>query len=396
MVSEFVDFLVRYKFVILFYVAVVLFVFLRRSRFEFHFKVIALYKTNWGLALMERLASKYRELIKLAGYIGIGVGFIGMVFIIFVIIQSVYTLFTVPDAPPALMPVLPGVHIPGVPETFFIPLVQGLIAIFIVAVVHEFSHGVVARAHGIRVKKTGLALIGPFFAAFVEPDERELKKRDDVTNYSILAAGPVSNILTFLVLFVLMSVAINPVVNAVYDNPAGISFSSITGGAPADVAGLEKNVAYTIVNNQPVLSVDDFLRLFDEIKPGEDVIIANSEASYVVAAGANPSDSSKPYLGVSIYSRVEGDTTAAYAVIAWFMKLLSLVGVLSLGIGIANLLPIGLLDGGKMLQQALHKLRGEKKGNKTLVRVSLLLLFIVLLLLTPIFRETAKAVLGAS
>src|SRR3989338_3090054 len=192
-----VGFLLRNKFAVLFYLAVALFVFLKRKKFQFHFRIIALYRTNWGIGLMDKIASGYRELVKLFGYISIGVGFTGMLAIVAVLAQSVFLFFTQANAPPAIAPILPGVRVPGVPEAFFIPLVQGILAIFIVAVIHEFSHGVVARAHNIPVKSTGIALIGPFFAAFVEPDEKELKKKSDVVNYSMIAAGPVSNLVAF-------------------------------------------------------------------------------------------------------------------------------------------------------------------------------------------------------
>ncbi|MAG15681.1 hypothetical protein CMO88_01325 [Candidatus Woesearchaeota archaeon] len=395
MTDAFVDFFLRNKFVILFYLAVVLFVFLNRKKFNFYFKIIALYRTNWGIKLMDKLAEKYREPIKLFGYISIGVGFIGMFFIVFVLIQSIYTLFTTPNAPPALTPILPGVHVPGVPESLFIPLVKGIIAIFIVAVIHEFSHGVVARAHNLTIKRTGIAIIGPFFAAFVEPDEKELKKRDDITNYSMVAAGPVSNIVTFFILFLLISFAVSPVINSIY-SPSGISFSSITDDSPAANAGLQTDVTYTMINNQSVTSLADFLRAFENIKPNDVMSISNSENTYFVETGTNPDDNTRAYLGVNIYNRLAGDTTTSFKIVSWFTSLLSLIGILSLGIGIANLLPIGPLDGGKMLQQALHKIRGEKKGNKTLVHLSLFFLLVILLLLTPIFRETAKSIFGIS
>ena len=316
-----------------------------------------------------------------------------MFFIVFVLIQSIYTLFTKPDAPPALTPILPGVHIPGVPESLFIPLVQGVIAIFIVAVIHEFSHGVVARAHNIPIKKTGLAIIGPFFAAFVEPDEKELKKRDDVTNYSMIAAGPVSNILTFVVLFALLSFVINPVVSAVYE-PVGISFSSVQEGLPADTAGLETDVLYTMIDNQSIASTGDFLAALDNVRPNATITLGNAENTYTVLTQTHPDDSTRPYLGVNVYNRLDGDTTASFKVVSWITRLLFLIVLLSLGIGMANLLPIGPLDSGKMLQQALHKLKGEAKGNKTLIRISLFLFIVILVLLTPIFRETAKSILG--
>jgi membrane-associated protease RseP (regulator of RpoE activity) len=97
---------------------------------------------------------------------------------------------------------------------------------------------------------------------------------------------------------------------------------------------------------------------------------------------------------VNLYNRVAGDETFAFSAVSWILKLFSLIALLSLGIGLANLLPIGPIDGGKMVQQALHKIRGEQRGNKTLAKLSIFLLIVVLLLLTPIIKETAKLVIG--
>ena len=78
------------------------------------------------------------------------------------------------------------------------------------------------------------------------------------------------------------------------------------------------------------------------------------------------------------------------------MELFSLIGVLSLGIGLANLLPIAPLDGGKMLQQALHKVKGdEKKGNRALVKISLFFFLIILLLMSPVLKASFKALFGS-
>lgn len=388
-VEAFADFLFRNKLVILFYLALILFIFIKRKSFEFHFRIIALYKTDWGIRLMDRLASRFRKIIKFLGFLGIITGFAGMLFIVFVLFQSLYVFFTQPGAPPAITPILPGVRIPGVPEQLFIPLIQGIIAIFIVAVVHEFSHGVVARAYNITVKKTGLAIIGPFFAAFVEPDEKQMKR--GISSYSVIAAGAASNIALFLLLALVLSFAVAPALNSVY-KPEGISFSSVTAGSPAEQAGLQTDVVYTMVNNQSVLSLSDFAGVFGSVKPGEQVAISNSDVAVYVTAGSHPANESRPYLGVSIYNRLAGDETFSFRVLSWFLRLFSLVAFLSLGIGLANLLPIGMLDGGKLLQLVLHKVSGEQKGNCRLIKISLLFLFIILLLMTPIFRAILKAV----
>ncbi len=389
--EAFADFLLRNKFVILFYIAIALFVFLKRKAFEFHFRVVALYKTNWGIRLMDVIALRFGRLVRFLGVLGMLTGFAGMLFIVFVLFQGIYSLFTNPSAPPALTPIIPGVHVPGVPDYLFIPLVQGVIAIFIVAVIHEFSHGVVARAYNITVKKTGLAIIGPFFAAFVEPDEKQMKR--GIGSYSIIAAGAASNIFLFLIVLLVMSFAVAPVVNSVY-RPDGVAFSSITAGSPADEAGLQTGVTYTMINNQSVLSLSDFAGVFGSVKPGEQVSIGNAESTFYVTARANPANESVPYLGVGIYNRFSGDGTLAFRVVSWLMGLLSLVAFLSLGIGLANLLPVGPLDGGKLLQLVLHKASGEKKGNRHFMRISLFFLFIILLLLTPIFRAVLKSVFG--
>ncbi len=390
--EAFADFLFRNKFVILFYLAVALFVFLKRKAFEFHFRIVALYKTNWGIGLMDWLALRFRRLIKFFGFLGVVTGFAGMLFIVFVLFQGVYALFTKPGAPPALTPIIPGVHVPGVPEYLFIPLVQGVIALFIVAVIHEFSHGVVARAYNITVKKTGLAIIGPFFAAFVEPDEKQLARRG-IGSYSVVAAGAASNVFLFVLILLVMSFAVAPVVNSVY-RPDGVAFSSVTAGSPADEAGLQTGVTYTMMDNQSVLSLSDFANVFGSVKPGEQISMGNAESTFYVTAGANPANESRPYLGVGIYNRLTGDDTWSFRVVFWLLGLLSLIAFLSLGIGLANLLPVGPLDGGKLLQLVLHKFVGEKKGNRHFVRISLFFLFVILLLLTPIFRAVLKSVFG--
>lgn len=388
-----VGFVVRNSVVVAFYLVIALLVFLFRKKFKFYAKVIAMYRTNFGIPFMDRIASRHTELVRLFGYISIGVGFVGMFFIVFSLFQGVYNFFAVPNSPPAVAPILPGVRVPGV--SFFIPLVKGVIAIFLVALTHEFAHGIVARAHGIAVKSTGLAIIGPFFAAFVEPDEEQLKKKSDVVNYSMIAAGPVANVLSFFVIVFIASFVFSPVVGFFYP-AAGISFSSITPESPAANAGLEPDVIYTSVNGVRVSSVADFISAFEGVKPGEAVALESSERSYSVVAGSNPKDSSKAYLGVNVKGRFSNDSALHFRIVSWLMELFSLIGVLSLGIGLANLLPIGPLDGGKMLQQALHKVKGDEgKGNRALIKISLFFFLIILLLMSPVLKATFKAVFGA-
>ena len=69
----------------------------------------------------------------------------------------------------------------GPVPVFYVPFWYWLIALFILAVVHEFAHGVIGERWGVRIKSSGFAFLGilaPIMpAAFVEPNEEDLAKK---------------------------------------------------------------------------------------------------------------------------------------------------------------------------------------------------------------------------
>jgi membrane-associated protease RseP (regulator of RpoE activity) len=71
----------------------------------------------------------------------------------------------------------------------------------------------------------------------------------------------------------------------------------------------------------------------------------------------------------------------------WLVGLFSWIFMLSLGLGLANLLPIGPVDGGRMLGVSLMKTAGDKKGKLIWTKITMIMIIIILiLLLTPILR----------
>ncbi|MBI2176252.1 site-2 protease family protein [Candidatus Woesearchaeota archaeon] len=391
--SGLLQFVLRHKIVVGFYLLIAVLLFVYRKRFQFQLKFIALYRTTWGLGLMERIATRYRELVKLLGYVGIGVGFLSMFIILFTLIQSVFTLITVPNSPSPLSPVLPGVRIPGVPEGFFVPFVQGIIAIFIIAVVHEFSHGVVALAHGVKVKSSGPAIIGPIFAAFVEPDEQQLKKKPDVVNYSLFAAGTFSNVVLAFVALFLLSAVFSPVSSAFFPEQ-GVVLKGVEAGLPAGAAGLRQGMAVTAINGQPIASTNDALNALQLVRPNQTAVFSTGSGDFHVVAASNSKYPGRGYFGITIEPLLKNRDTPYFGVFSWLQGILALLATLSFGIGLANMIPIGPIDGGKMLHLALTRIRGEQKANKTFGRLSLLLLLVILFLLSPIFRAILKSVAG--
>ena len=155
---------------------------------------ILMWRTKLGLKFMDSFANKFKGLLRFLGYISIIVGFLGMAFIMFSLIQNFLSIITKPEALPGVGLVLP-IKAKGV---FYVPFFYWIISIFILAVVHEFSHGIYARLCNLKVKSSGFAvfsLLVPIIpAAFVEPDEKKMIKKSVKDQLMIYSAGPFANV----------------------------------------------------------------------------------------------------------------------------------------------------------------------------------------------------------
>jgi membrane-associated protease RseP (regulator of RpoE activity) len=340
-----------------------------------------LYRTNIGLKQMDRAGKKQRELIRFLAYCGIGFAFVGMVFISASIIKTIFDFLMSPKtAETGMMLVLPGTSIPGIG---YLSFWHWIIAIFILALVHEFSHGVVARAHNVEVKSSGFAffsIIAPIFpAAFVEPDEQKLQKQPDIVQYSVFAAGPISNIALALIFMLIASFILTPIEKNITE-PVGFSFSVVPGDFPAAKSGMPSGMVVTAVNGEPVTDSNLALeKLHYCMKPGDPIAFTlQNGTTYTLITTASPADNKTAYIGVvNVKNEIRmkpGHSKAFF----WFKDLIKWNYLLNLFIGLANLLPLGIVDGGRMLQIALRRIIGNvKKADKIWAMISLLFLLLM-------------------
>lgn len=379
------------KYALIFYLIIIILLFIFRKKFEIHAKVVAMYRTKVGVSFMNRIGKKYSEFLKWLGFIGIGVGFTGLFVISYMLIKNLVDLFITPTAQSAVVPVIPGITIPGSP--IVIPLVTGWIGLFIVVLIHEASHGLVARAHNLKVKSSGIFFFGPLMGAFVEPDEKDLRAASDTAQYSVYAAGPFSNILLALVVMALLNFVLAPVAGAMTIE-TGLPLSGVEPGLAAEQAGLEKGMLITQANGQEIKNYDEFSRTLDCAKPGEEFKVTADGNEYKLILGEHPENSAKGYLGIyaSQHTKTElkSQTTGAkvgFDILSWFIELFLITGILSLGIGLVNLLPIGPVDGGRMSELTLRRIKGNEKGMRWWKIISMILLLVIILnLLWPLIR----------
>lgn len=316
---------------------------------------VVMYRSKLGIKSMNSLAKRWPRFLRVLGDVGIVVGFIGMVFICYELVRGTIKLFTTPDAAPGIQPVLP-IEAQGV---FFVPFLYWIISIFLLAVVHEFAHGVIARVHKMPVKSSGFAflcLIVPVIpAAFVEPDEKVLRRRSFRQQWAVFAAGPVSNIL-FALLVLVIALPFAPVMTAAFA-PTGVEVVSLGEGGAAETAGLAQGDIITFLNDVPITSTQNVSEVIDAASPGDNVTIKTKTNEYMATLNAKEGNESAAVLGINGKAFVEPkeEFVAAYgawlpSVIKWVAGLLFWLFLLNVGIGLFNLVPIGPLDGGRMLQ----------------------------------------------
>ncbi len=197
-------------FLILFSLAVGIFLYKNRKNLGRQ-GIMYLYRTKWGMKAIDEFAKKNSRFLKMLKAPIIFLGFVLMSIILYLIGRSFWTYVTVPQivevikAPP-LAPLIP--YFPQLfgmqsffPEFYF---TYFLVALAIVAVCHEFSHGIFMSLFKTKIKSTGFAFLGPILAAFVEEDPKNLKEKKNSEQMTILGAGVFANVIFAFIFLGLM------------------------------------------------------------------------------------------------------------------------------------------------------------------------------------------------
>ncbi len=392
MIESILSFILKYKYILLFYLVIIIFLVIRRKGIDVQAKIILLYRMKFGLAFIEKFAQKYRQSVILLGYIGVGAGYVGLGVISVVLVKNLYDLVVKPSATSGVSLVLPGINVPGMGV---LPFWYWILAIFVIASIHEFAHGIVARAHKIPVKNTGLVFLGPIIGAFVEPEEKNLRRQSDIKQYSVLAAGSFSNILLAIVALLLLNFAFVPLQQTMVE-PTGFSFAEYHDQTyPAAKAGIPPKTLITGIDGQDTKDFYKFSEKLNCQSPGKEITVSTKDKNYALILTSNPADKTKPYMGIKTIKNEfkvkekydQGFWKVIYVLVDWFAGFFRWLFLLSLGIGLFNLLPLPIVDGGRMVQVFLHKSRGRKRGESWYRGISMFFLMVLLLnLFYPMIR----------
>ncbi len=186
----------------------------------------------------------------------------------------------------------------------YIPFIYGIVGIVIAVVIHEGTHGVIARHLGMAVKSTGLLffLIVPI-GAFVEIDEKLIQQAKFRNSGRIMAGGPGSNIIVALVALALLLLIVGGLVPAQFN---GVQIQQILSPSPAyglfTHGELSSGDLIIAVNQTTVRSVSSLSQFMSTTKPNESLQLTVDHGggirNYTITLGANPDNKSIGFIGI--------------------------------------------------------------------------------------------------
>ncbi len=219
--------------------------------------ILYLYKTKFGIKFIDRFTTRFEKVLRPLQYVVIGSGIVLMISIVWLIVRTTYIYMVSPiaeyvRAPPIapLVPYFPKLF--GL-ESFFPPLyfTYFILAVAIVALSHEFSHGIFARFYRFKIHSTGLAFLGPILGAFVEPDEKQMTKAKKFPQMAVLAAGTFANVIMVLIFGLILWLFFTGLFT-----PGGIKFNTYALTA-IPLASIEINENTTLAERFVLVSVDN-------------------------------------------------------------------------------------------------------------------------------------------
>jgi len=219
------------------------------------------------------------------------------------------------------------------------------------------SHAFVSRSANIRIKSFGLISVLVLPGAFVELDERQLKRASSFTKLKIYAAGSFANLLVFAMVWLVSTGLFN-----VFYFSGGVQFAGLVANSPASSVRLHGVIDQ--INNVQISSVNDFENFINKIGPDTPLTIKTSDGTFSLTTTASPSDSTKAFIGISgasTYSQVKNSYSYFAGKIDWIFQLFGWLILLNFGIGLMNLLPMKPLDGGLIYEEIMKIIFGKPK-----------------------------------
>jgi membrane-associated protease RseP (regulator of RpoE activity) len=354
---------------------------LKLEKYGFSIKPYSLTYKNYKVQdALIRVLGRTRRGIQVFADVSVIAGFLMMGFAFWFLFSNITNYFVQPTEFAELT-----VLIPGVTLTSGSAIMYFLLSIPIVLVIHEGAHGIVGVMEKIGIKTGGFAIFIAMFAGFVEPDEEQFSKAKKISRLRLIGAGPTSNVIFAFALGAILftnpmfaMVVPEPFLSSFYEEAEdGVLVLSLIDGGGAQQAGIQENDVIIGINDVNIASAMDLQK--NPVQPGDTVNVTivrdGSEIVIPVTIMASPDDPERGLIGIM---RNDQPPQPIYNIIDWgldtpigfqFSMFLLWLWMISFFIGIINMLPLPILDGGKFIHTIIEGKISEKAVNGTMIAI---------------------------
>lgn len=368
------------------------------------FGPILMIRSSRGLNFLEKI-SRVKTFWRWLANLGTPAVFAGMIFMFALIILMDIMLLATPPHPSKYTEPRNVVLIPGLNQ--FIPLIPGLIGLIITLIVHEFSHAILSRVEGVKVKSLGVLMALVPIGGFAEPDEEELMdktKTDRPQRIRILSAGVISNFIVAAIVFGIFMVLLGGLASN------GVYISSTFQDYPAQEVGIKPGTVICRINDTPTPDIKAFQERMGKTEPGDTVRVytineTGAMNNYTLSLTKNPHDGGgNGFMGVTVLDVLQtlktmpsqlttvrgwltaismpfmvfGGFTGVYMhafeptgmwentgnLLFYLLNVLYWTGWINFYVGLFNCLPAVPLDGGRVFHESFAGILSRKYGER--------------------------------
>ncbi|MGD0177914.1 MAG: site-2 protease family protein [Candidatus Bathyarchaeia archaeon] len=312
------------------------------------------YRTTRLNSVIERISNSKPKVWRTFWNIGVVTVVGAMAFIFYQLVTNLLNLFYRTEQAVSIQPIVP---LPGVFVSFetFPYLV---LALSVVVVTHELSHGIASLADHVPLKSTGAFFAHVLMGGFVEPDEEKLNQAKDITKLRVFAAGSFTNAVLG-VLCILLLVNFSATITPFYTVAStGVAIGSVPANLPAHSSGLQDGDVVTSINGTRITSINDLRQYMSNVIPGQEIVVGTRRGSFPVTTGVDQTNSSHALIGISgltdniVYNpKLPGLSSDFPPILQHAEFWLSIVLV---SVALINMLPMYPFDGDKFLDTALN------------------------------------------
>ncbi len=304
--------------------------------------------------------------------------------LLYLIIQSawgvLYGYLTGAAVQAAVAPALPGIAVKGSP--FQIPW-YGWLVFPILIFVHELSHGLLVKAQGLKLKASGLVFLGVIpLGAFVEPDDKGLKKAPAQKQMRVYSVGSAANYLTSFFVLGLFVFTVSPFLGGYYAAYSSYYNHPVIGDVLQSSDGYGKlagGMEIISINGTSIPSIAALHNATASAGPGAVLAIRTNNGTYNVRLN------NKSMIGIVGLEDTYKPLPLSLQLVAWAIKFIGLIVFFNFIVGVMNLLPMYPLDGGLMLEALLSTRLRKKKARLIGKAMTALVLLLFLVNMLPLF-----------